>query len=116
MKVCVVGAGPAGLTTIKQLLDEGHEVTCFEKQREVGGIWYRGADDGEQTKAFDQLILTISIRLMAFSDFIPQGERVFYIREQYMSYLLAYADKFRLREHIELGVDVERIARSPGGC
>ena len=32
MKVCVIGTGPAGLTTIKQLRDEGHEVTCFEKQ------------------------------------------------------------------------------------
>jgi len=36
--VCVVGAGPSGLTTIKQLLDEGHQVTCFEKQDDIGGI------------------------------------------------------------------------------
>jgi len=31
MKVCVIGAGSSGLTTIKKLLDEGHDVTCFEK-------------------------------------------------------------------------------------
>lgn len=38
-RVCVVGAGPCGLTTIKQLLDEGHEVVCFDKNPDLGGIW-----------------------------------------------------------------------------
>ncbi|WP_443197803.1 NAD(P)-binding protein, partial [Pseudoalteromonas sp. GABNS16H] len=48
MKVCVIGAGPSGLTTIKQLLDENHDVTCFDANESVGGIWYRGGDDGQQ--------------------------------------------------------------------
>ncbi len=70
MKVCVVGAGPCGLTTIKQLLDEGHEVVCFEKNPDVGGIWLRDADgaDAAQMKAYDTLMLTISMKLMAYSD------------------------------------------------
>src|SRR5262245_11686050 len=107
MKVCVVGMGPIGLTTIKQLLDEGHEVTCFEKQNDLGGLWYRNAGDADQTKAYDNLILTTSIRLMAFSDFMPEGERVFYTREQYLHYLRAYADKFRLRQHVQFETTVE---------
>ena len=37
-KVGVIGAGPSGLTTIKQLRDEGHEVVCFEKNAQIGGI------------------------------------------------------------------------------
>jgi dimethylaniline monooxygenase (N-oxide forming) len=115
MKVCVVGAGPIGLTTIKQLLDEGHEVTCFEKQGELGGIWYRTGDDPDFTKAYDNIILTTSIRLMAFSDFMPEGERVFYTRAQYLSYLRAYAEKFRLREHVRFDRAVEGIARLPDG-
>ena len=41
MKVCVIGAGPSGLTTIKQLLDEGHEVRCFERGDNIGGSWQR---------------------------------------------------------------------------
>jgi cation diffusion facilitator CzcD-associated flavoprotein CzcO len=115
MKVAVVGTGPAGLTTIKQLLDEGHEVTCFEKQKDLGGLWFRSGDDGDQTKAYDDLRLTISIRLMAFSDFIPEGEREFYTREQYLSYLQAYADRFRLRDHIVFDSAVEKITRLPDG-
>jgi dimethylaniline monooxygenase (N-oxide forming) len=113
MKVCVVGAGPLGLTTIKQLLDEGHQVTCFEKQNDLGGLWYRSGDDAEQTKAYDNLMLTTSMRLMAFSDFMPEGERVFYSREQYLSYLRAYADQFHLRERIVFETAVEGITRTP---
>lgn len=53
MRVCVVGAGPCGLTTIKQLMDEGHDVVCFDKNAELGGIWYRHDGDENQAKAFD---------------------------------------------------------------
>jgi dimethylaniline monooxygenase (N-oxide forming) len=28
-KVCVIGAGSSGLVAIKELIDEGHQVTCF---------------------------------------------------------------------------------------
>ena len=53
MRVCVMGAGPSGLTTIKQLLDEGHDVQCFEKGSDLGGIWQRNPDpaaDAEEMK------------------------------------------------------------------
>ncbi len=115
MKVAVIGTGPAGLTTIKQLIDEGHQVTCFEKQKDLGGLWYRHDGDSEETKAYDQLRLTISIRLMAFSDFIPEGEREFYTREQYFAYLQAYADHFHLRDHIVFDSEVVKVTRQPDG-
>ncbi|KAH7417335.1 FAD/NAD-P-binding domain-containing protein [Cadophora sp. MPI-SDFR-AT-0126] len=35
--VCIVGAGPAGLTAAKNLEDKGRKVVIFEKQDEVGG-------------------------------------------------------------------------------
>lgn len=115
MKVCVIGTGPSGLTTIKQLVDEGHQVSCFEKNDNIGGIWYRHAGDDGETKAFDNLILTISIKLMSFSDFIFEGERIFYTREKYYRYLQAYADKFDLRKHISFRSTVTAVRRAPEG-
>jgi len=118
MKICVIGAGPSGLTTLKQLLDEGHEVRCFEKGGDIGGIWQRSPDptvDAEQMKVFDSLILTISARLMSYSDFMVEKDRVFYTHRQYREYLGAYAEKFGLRRHITCHSPVEEVRKGADG-
>ena len=35
--VCIVGAGPSGLTAAKALEDKGRKVVVFEKRKDVGG-------------------------------------------------------------------------------
>ena len=105
MRVCVVGAGPAGLTTIKQLRDEGHEVVCFEKGASIGGIWYRYAGDDAEMKVYDDLILSISLKLMAFSDFMVDDRR-FVNRKGYFEYLRRYAANFDLERHVRLETEV----------
>lgn len=35
--VCIVGAGPAGLSAAKALEDKGRDVVIFEKREAVGG-------------------------------------------------------------------------------
>lgn len=35
----VIGAGAAGLVTARELLREGHQVTVFEQNETIGGIW-----------------------------------------------------------------------------
>lgn len=111
MKICVVGAGPAGLTTIKQLLDEGHEVVCFERQARVGGLWYRHEDDGGEIKAYDDLVLTISMKLMSFSDYMYRGDRKFETHRGYWAYLQAYATKFDLERHIRFNCTAKRVRK-----
>ncbi|KAM7257470.1 hypothetical protein ACFE04_013211 [Oxalis oulophora] len=37
--VAVIGAGAAGLVTARELHREGHKVTVFERQNQVGGTW-----------------------------------------------------------------------------
>jgi dimethylaniline monooxygenase (N-oxide forming) len=115
MKVCVIGAGPSGLTTIKQLLDEGHDVTCFEKNENIGGIWYRHQNDRDEMKVYDNLLLTISAKLMSFSDFMDERDRVFFTREQYLAYLESYADTFRLRERVRFNTSVTAVQRRKDG-
>ena len=38
-KYCVIGAGPAGLASMKTLVDAGLEFDCFERTQAVGGHW-----------------------------------------------------------------------------
>ncbi len=129
MKVAVIGAGPSGLTTIKQLRDEGHEVVCFDKNAGAGGIWYRddvdqdAGDAGDhaaqstagETKAYDSFYLTISMKLMAFSDHPYRGRRIFYTRRQYLEYLREYARKFSLLEAIRPSSEVTDLKRTDSG-
>jgi cation diffusion facilitator CzcD-associated flavoprotein CzcO len=37
--VAIIGAGACGLVCAKVLLDDGFNVTLFERQRELGGVW-----------------------------------------------------------------------------
>ena len=38
-KICVVGAGAAGLVVAEVLARNGLDVTVFEQEDEVGGVW-----------------------------------------------------------------------------
>jgi hypothetical protein len=96
------------LTTIKQLLDEGHEVVCFEKGGGIGGIWHRFPGDTGEMKVYDELILSISLKLMSFSDFMVDDRR-FVDRRGYLEYLRRYAAEFDLERHIRLDSDVAYI-------
>lgn len=37
--VAIIGAGSSGLVCAKILLDDGFDVTLFERQEQLGGIW-----------------------------------------------------------------------------
>ena len=39
MKVCIVGAGVAGIQTAKVLAEYGHECHVFEKTQDFCGVW-----------------------------------------------------------------------------
>jgi cation diffusion facilitator CzcD-associated flavoprotein CzcO len=44
----VIGAGAAGLVSIRELLKEGHQVTGFEQGAKPGGVWvYDEATDSD---------------------------------------------------------------------
>lgn len=89
LRVCVIGAGAAGLTTIKQLKDQGiTNIECFEKEADEGGIFLHGKG---KNGVYDNAVLTISNYLMAFSDMPPTGHRFHWHHTEYLEYLRQYA-------------------------
>ena len=102
-KVCVIGAGPSGLTTIKQLLDEGHLPTCYEKESDLGGVFNYGT---HKNGVYDNTYLTVSNYLMAFSDYPPEGHRHHWHHTEYIEYLLEYSAKFSLGDFITFDIKV----------
>mmetsp|Transcript_64211 Transcript_64211/g.165278 ORF Transcript_64211/g.165278 Transcript_64211/m.165278 type:complete len:574 (+) Transcript_64211:60-1781(+) len=111
-RVCVIGAGAAGLTTMKQLKDQGiSNIDCFEKENAVGGIFLYGE---HKNGVYDNATLTISNYLMAFSDMPPTGHRYHWHHSEYYEYLQEYARKFDLLRHVTFRTSVLCVEGEPG--
>lgn len=108
-KVAVIGAGLAGLVTIKSCLEEGMEVQAFEKAADLGGNWKFKASG---ISVFRNTELTSSKYLTAFSDFpMPDRYPHFLTHQQYLEYLLSYARHFALESHISFETSVEAVEK-----
>ena len=46
LRACVIGAGAAGLVSVKELLEQGHEVVCYEKYHDLGGVFLYDGEEG----------------------------------------------------------------------
>lgn len=58
VSVAVIGLGAAGLVAVKNLKEEGFNVTGFERNGYVGGLWKYS--DNEYTSVLDTTIVNIS--------------------------------------------------------
>jgi len=111
--VCVIGAGAAGLSCTRQMLNYGHTPTCYESLPEVGGVFNHGEGKGA---VYDGCTLTISNYLMSFSEFPPpEGERFHWSHDEYLQYLNKYAVKFGLSKHITFETEVTSVVRAKDG-
>jgi hypothetical protein len=46
MKICIFGGGPTGMRLSDNLSKKGYNVTLYEEEEELGGIWRADWDDG----------------------------------------------------------------------
>ena len=65
--VCVIGAGTAGIVSIHELRKEGHTVTCFESEKQIGGAWAYGTST--RSSIYKNLRTNNPKQIMAFEDF-----------------------------------------------
>ena len=112
-RVAVVGAGPSGLVTVKELLAEGHTPTCFERADSIGGVFRVGELDGV---VWESCRLTSSPLLTSFSDFPAPADRLMHLTVgEYVDYLDRYCQAFDLHRHLRFRTTVEEVTRNPEG-
>lgn len=104
---CVIGAGAAGLTAAKNLLERGIAVDVFEREDDVGGNWYYG-------KPYSSIYRSVHmISSKAFSQFpgfpMPKEWPTYLNGALAHEYLRSYAQAFGLYRHITFNTVVERI-------
>ncbi len=110
MKVAVIGAGVAGLTTAKVLLEAGHEVEVLDRAPDVGGVWSR-------TRRYPGLTTQSPSAQYSFSDFpMPKGFPEWPTGAQVQEYLSAYATAKGVDPALRLDTEVTSVAAmSTGG-
>ncbi len=105
--VCVIGAGPSGLTAIKNLKEAGFGVDCYERETSVGGGWNHRHD---RSPTYGSTHLISSKPFTQFPDFpMPDDWPDYPKHTQLLQYFEHYADHFELRPHIWFGSEVAKV-------
>jgi len=133
MKVAIIGAGPAGLVSAREVIRHGCEAVLFEAADQIGGVWVydeRVEDDllgkspGQKVRCslYDSLRTNIPRDLMAFLDYpfdsTGGGDDIwprFPHHTRVLEYLENFSDHNALAPHIRLSAEVHRIEKLSEG-
>ena len=109
MRILIIGAGFAGLSTAKILKAFGHTVSVFEKEADVGGVW-------SAARRYPGLTTQTVRSTYALSDFpSPDDYPEWPSGEQVQAYLASYARHFQLDDLIQLNTEVIKAQPLPDG-
>ncbi|NXW63820.1 FMO4 monooxygenase, partial [Eurystomus gularis] len=113
--VAVIGAGVAGLASVKCCLDEGLEPTCFERSEDIGGVWrYTDSMDGGRVSVYRSVITNTSKEMSCFSDFpCPEDFPNYLPHSLLLEYFRMYAQHFNLLQHIRFKTTVLSVKKRP---
>lgn len=115
-RICIVGAGPCGLTAIKNMRAAGLDnIVCYDDSAAVGGNWVY-CDTIDRTSVYDSTHLISSTARSKFEDFpMPADYPTFPSHRQMRAYFESYSAHFGLLPFIRLHTRVERAVRREDG-
>ena len=102
MNVAIIGAGIAGINAALTAAEAGVAYEIFDRNDEVGGTWLTTKYPGigvDTPSAYYSLSREVN---PDWTNYYPQGA-------EYQAYLVALADKHRLREHTRFNTEVEAL-------
>jgi Flavin-binding monooxygenase-like len=111
-RVCIIGAGPSGLTTGKNLLQAGiDQFVIYEKGTEVGGNWVYSPRSGHSS--IYRSAHTISSKTLSqFEDYpFPPEYPAYPSHSQIVAYFRNYAQHFDVLKHVSFNSEVQRVSR-----
>jgi cation diffusion facilitator CzcD-associated flavoprotein CzcO len=110
VRIAVIGAGVAGLTTAKVLKQVGHDVVVYDKAPDVGGVW-------SETRRYPGVRTQSAKDTYSLSDFpMPKDYPEWPSGSQVQAYLAAYAQRFGVDTLLRLSTEVtSALPRSDGG-
>ncbi len=114
-KICVIGAGPSGITAAKNLIDEGLDVTVFDLAEGVGGNWVFNEEIGHSS-VFETTHIISSRTLSQYDDFpMPEEYPDYPSHAELAAYFQSYAKRFDLYRLIHFQTKVKFCQLEDGG-
>ncbi len=112
-RVCVIGAGCSGITAVKNLIQAGvTNVTCFEKNDQVGGNWIFTAGESHSSVCETTHIIS-SKKMSEYLDFpMPEEYPDYPSHRQVLAYFQAYAQHFGVEKYIRFNTAVEKAEKT----
>lgn len=111
IKVAVIGLGAQGLVAVKNMLEQGFDVTGFDGNDYVGGIWHYSAE--HRVSALPTTVVNVSRERACFTDFaFPPGTSSYPSAAELDRYLNAYCDNFNLWPRLRLGHSIKKVKRN----
>lgn len=109
MKIAIIGAGFAGLSTARVLRAFGHDVTVFEKCPDVGGVW-------SATRRYPGLTTQNTKDTYSLSELpMPKHYPQWPTSTQVQQYMADYVDRFQLTPYLRLSTEVTQATPRPEG-
>jgi cation diffusion facilitator CzcD-associated flavoprotein CzcO len=100
----VVGAGPSGLAAARALGEAGVPFDVVERHRDIGGLWDL---ENPGTAMYETAHFISSKTQSAFDGFpMPSSYPDYPSQPLILGYIRAFADEFKLRPRMQLGVEV----------
>ncbi len=116
-RICVIGAGPSGLTTLKNLRQAGlTDIVCYEASNTIGGNWAYSEREGHSS-VYASTFLISSKKLSQFEDYpMPDCYPDFCSHAQVLRYFESYARDFALCPLVTFRTRVCQAQREVDGC
>ncbi|KAJ2939792.1 hypothetical protein O0L34_g17983 [Tuta absoluta] len=118
-RVCVIGAGAAGLCAARHLLVEPcvKEVDILEQAAQLGGTWVYTENTGYDdfglpihTSMYKSLRTNLPKEVMGFPDFpVPESDRSYLPAKEMLAFLQLYSDKHGVTENIKFKHHVQMV-------
>ncbi len=111
-KICIIGAGPCGITAAKNLLEQGlTHFTVFEKNNQLGGNWVFD-EHNQHSSVYETTHLISSKFLSSYEDFgMPTGAPDYLSHRQTLAYFNDYARHFGVTGFIKYNTQVQQVTR-----
>ena len=112
-RVCVIGAGPSGITAAKNLLQVGITPIVYERQSQIGGNWIY-SPQLSHSSVYETTHIITSRTMSGYEDFpMPDDYPDYPSHKQVLAYFQSYARHFGVDQCIRFNTEVKSAEKQP---